>query len=192
MEISGKQFTAFLGGMFITAIFYLAIIFFYVLTTFSLAGETLTEKENGDTFRFFTAFIIVGITTFILVRKIRSGQPFTAIGMSLPLALALYGMIVSGITCIDNIYYHRSFNKQKWDNTEFKPFKMTKTIVKEKKLIGMSHKELFKLLGSRDNDYWNDKNYMVYPTDNPGWRLEIGFTNGKVQSAYLYEGGFDD
>ncbi len=192
MEISSKQVTAFLGGMFFTGICYFAIIFFYVLATFSLAGETLTEKENGDTFRFFSVFFIVTITTFIVVRKIRSRQPFTAIGMSLPLALAVYGMIVSGITCIDNLDYHLSFNKQKWDNTEFKPFKMAKTLVKEKKLIGMSHQDLFNMLGSRNNDYWNDKNYMVYPTDNPSWGLEIGFTNDKVESAYLYEGGFDD
>jgi hypothetical protein len=54
-----KQFISFIGGLALTGLVYAAIAYLLVFGTFSLAGETLTQKENREAFFFYKVLCIV-------------------------------------------------------------------------------------------------------------------------------------
>jgi len=192
MKINSRQVVSFLGGLFFTAIPYAALLFIYVIATFSLAGETLTEKENRDTFCFFVMLGIVGLTAFIIYGRLKNKQPYTVIGMIIPFLLALYGLITTSITWVDNITYHYSFDQHEWKRNDSAPFRMAKTLTKKKLLIGKTTQQVIADLGEGDFSCCERGSIerIFYTTDRWNWELRIYFENNKVTKAFLYEEGF--
>lgn len=162
----------------------------FVFATFSFAGETLTEKENREAFFFYISLVVSIGTTFTIVRRIKTHRKFSAIGISLPLTFALYVCFELGQIYFNNLNYRETFDKETWIKSESKPFKMAKTLAKEKILVGQTKHQIFVTLGPTNDRLKNDKvDYVKYWTDKGTWELRLFFENGKVVETYLYEEG---
>ncbi|MBS1655672.1 MAG: hypothetical protein JSU05_12550 [Bacteroidetes bacterium] len=153
--------------------------------TFNLAGgETLLEEENE---RLLILLVVVGlfIFTLIIARDFRkTGKKYTAAGIIIPPFFIL--LFTSGFY-IYEFNFHTSFNKTEWDQSKVKPFKMAATLIKEKKLIGLTIQEIEDKLGQTSKENINSQtgdgslSYRV----NPDWTFSIYFTNGKVTGSEL-------
>jgi len=187
-----KQFISFIGGLTLTGLSYAAIAYVIVFATFSLAGETLTEKENREAFFFYTALFIAAATIYTIVRRVKTNRKFSAIGICIPLLFAFYVCVKLGQVYVDNLNYRQTFDKTKWTQSESKPFKMAKTLIKDKALIGQSKQQIIDRLGITKDSLKNDKvDYLKYWTDNGTWQMRLYFKNDKVIDVYLYEEGLD-
>ena len=186
-----RQLISFTGGMVITAGFYFLFLFVFVLATFSLSGETLTEKENREALVFFVSVIISFLTVYAIIRKYRKGKQFAAAGIAVPALLAVYITLYSGSVNFDNLNYYTSFEKQEWLRVEAKPFKMAKTLAKNKNLIGKEKEYVAEMLGPSGRTFKNEiVDYIFYPSDYDGWQLRLFFQYNKVKKAFLYQEGF--
>jgi hypothetical protein len=189
--MTDKQFFSFLGGMFITIGIYALIVFMIFFSTFSFSGQSLSEQETMDAFCFYLALVIVGSTIFIMIRRFRRHEKYTAYGMSLAILAGLVALIMQGAIYFNNLNYYQSFDAIAWKKAEFKPIKMAKTLVKKNALIGLNRQELIEKLGLGNRGGRDGKgNYFAYATDND-WELNVVLENEKVTKAYLYQGGFD-
>lgn len=186
-----RQIISFIGGIFITAGIYFIFLFVFVLATFSLSGETLTEKENREAFVFFASAIISFLTVQVIIRKYKKGMKFTAAGVAVPALLAACLTFYSGSVYYENLNYYTSFDKQEWFRLEAKPFKTAKTLAKNKYLIGKEKEYVAEMLGPSGKPYKNNiVDYIIYPTDYNGWQLRLYFEYNKVKKAFLYQEGF--
>lgn len=187
-----KRLISFLGGLIFTGLIYALIVYIIVFATFSLAGQTLTEKENREAFFFYTIFFITVATTYIIVRRFKTNRKFSAVGICIPLLFALYAFFKLGQIYADNLNYRQTFDKTKWTESESKPFKMAKTLIKSKTLIGQSKQQVFDKLGTTKDSIKNEKvDFLRYWTDNGTWQIRLYFKNDRVIDAYLYEEGLD-
>lgn len=187
-----KQFISFLSGLIFTGLVYALIAYVIVFGTFSLAGQTLTEKENREAFFFYSAFVITTATIYIIVRRVKTNRKFSAIGISIPLLFAFYACIMLGQVYVNNLNYRQAFDKTEWAQSESKPFRMAKTLIKNKALIGQSKQQIIDNLGLTKDSLRNEKvDYLKYWTDNGTWQMRLYFKNDKVVDAYLYEEGLD-
>lgn len=189
INTSMKQLLSCIAGGTVTAIIYAVLLFFFVIGTFSLSGETLSQKENRDTFVFFSLVIILLLTVYVTIRQYLSGKKFTATGIAAVGLLAIYGVFYTGKIYFSNLDYYQGFDKAIWVESRFKPFKMAKTLVKKNKLSMLSKQEILDLLGLPENDCSDECHYLHYTTEG-NWKLCILlFDNNKVKEAYLYEEG---
>jgi hypothetical protein len=185
-----KQFISFIGGLILTAIIYALIMYVFMFATFSFAGETLSEKENREAFFFYTSVIVIVTTIYIVYRRLKTNRKFSAIGIAIPILFAFYILGLTGQVYFGNLNYHQKFDQAKWKQSESKPFKMAKTMTKDKVLIGQTKQQVLEKLGTTKDTLKNDKvDYLKYWTDNGTWELRLYFKNDKVIAAYLYEEG---
>jgi hypothetical protein len=185
-----KQFISFIGGLILTAIIYALILYVFVFATFSFAGETLSEKENREAFFFYTSVIVIITTIYIAYRQLKTNRKFFALGIAIPLLFAFYILGLTGQVYFSNLNYHQPFDKTKWRQSESKPFKMAKTMTKDKVLIGHTKQQVIDKLGVTKDTFKNDKiDYLKYWTDKGTWELRLYFKDDKVTEAYLYEEG---
>jgi len=185
-----KQFISFIGGLVLTGLIYGLIVCIFVFATFSFAGETLSEKENRDAFFFYSSVIVISVTIYIIYRRLKTNRKFSAIGICIPLVFAFYSCFVFGYTYVGNLTYYQAFDKTKWTQSEYKPFKMVKTLIKEKVLIGQSMQQIINKLGVSNDSLRNDKvDFLKYWTDKDTWEMRLYFKNDKVVEAYLYQEG---
>ncbi len=190
MEISSKQLVSFLAGMFCTGFIFCALIFIYFIATFSLAGQSLTEKENRDLFCFVSLLLIASTTLYIVILRVRNHKPFSGAGISVPLLFAIYGLIRLGIVNFENADYILRFEKMTWLEDGSKPFNMATTMAKKNLLIGKTRSQIIATLGEGESDFRdNGKGYIFYSTDKASWELRILFSDDKVKEAFLYEEG---
>lgn len=188
-----KQLISFIGGIVITSGIYFILLFVFVLATFSLSGETLTEKENDDVFVFFASVIISFITGSVIIKKYKKGKKFTAAGIAVPALLSVYLTFYSGSVCFENLNYYTSFGKQEWFRAEVKPFKMAKTLTKNNNLIGKNKEYVAEMLGPAVKSFKNEfVDYILYPTDYDGWQLRIYYEYNNVKKAFLYQEGLSN
>jgi predicted membrane protein len=185
-----KNFISLLGGLVLTALAYGLIIYIFVFATFSFAGETLTEKENREAFFFYSTVLVIAVTFFISYRRFKTNRKFSAIGIAIPILFAFYIFCLTGQVYLENLNYHQTFDQKKWNQTEAKPFKMAKTMTKNKVLIGQTKEQVIAKLGTSKDTLKNDKvDYLKYWTDKGTWELRLYFKDNKVTEAYLYEEG---
>ena len=160
--------------------------------TFSLAGEKLTEKESRESFMFFISLFTAVATGYIIYKLIKQNKKFSAIGIAIPFLFALYVSLSTGLVYLDNLNYRQKFDRTKWVESEYKPFKMAKTIVKDKTLVGLTKRQVIEKLGATNNALKNDKvDYLKYSTDKSTWELCLYFKGDKVIDVYLYEEGLE-
>ena len=185
-----KQFISFLGGLILTGFAYGLIMYIFLVATFSFAGETLSNKENREAFFFYTSVFVMATTIYIVYRRLKTNRRFSAVGIAIPLLFAFYIFFVTGQVYFDNLSYHQTFDKSKWTKSEPKPFKMAKTMTKDKVLLGQTKQQVINKLGVTKDTFKNDKvDYLKYWTDKGTWELRLYFKNDKVSEAYLYEEG---
>jgi hypothetical protein len=185
-----KQFISFVGGLLLTAFAYGLIIYIFLVATFSFAGETLSDKENREACFFYTSVLVIATTIYIVYNRFKTNRKFSAVGIAIPLLFAFYIFFVTGQAYFDNLNYHQAFDQTKWTKSGAKPFKMAKTLTKDKVLIGQTKQQIINKLGGTNDNFINDKvDYLKYWTDKETWELRLYFKNGKLTEAYLYEEG---
>jgi hypothetical protein len=188
--MTSKQFISFIGGLLLTAFSYGLLVLAFMFATFSFAGETLTSKENREAVFFYSAVSAIGLTLYFIYRRLKSQRKYSAIGIAVSLFFAFYILFETGQVYFDNLNYHQKFDKAKWTQSQSKPFKMAKTMTKDRVLIGQTKQQIIEKLGAETDTLKNEKaDYFKYFTDNGTWELIIWFNEGKVVDAYLYEEG---
>jgi small-conductance mechanosensitive channel len=185
-----RQFQSFIGGLILTAIMYALIVYVCIFATFSFAGETLTERENREAFFFYTSVIVIVTTFYIVYRRLKTNRKFSAAGIAISILFAFYILGLTGQVYFSNLNDRQTFDQAKWRQSESKPFKMAKTMTKEKVLIGQTKQQVLDKLGVAKDTFKNDKiDYLKYWTDKGAWELRLYFKDDKVTEAYLYEEG---
>jgi amino acid transporter len=188
--MSLKQFTSLVGGFILTGLIYVVITFILVFFTFSLGNQTLTEKENKDTFLFYTASAISIITIYLIFRRLKTNKKFSAIGICVALFISFYGTFNLAKVYFENLNYYEEFDTLKWTNSEHKPFKMAKTLTNNRTLLGLTKQQVIEKLGTTNETLKNNKfNFDQYWTDKGTWQLRLYYKEDKVIEAYLYEEG---
>jgi hypothetical protein len=176
---------SFLTGLFISALIFGAVFLLYMFCIFDLAGgETLRQIENQRT-ALLVITIALAIAIFPFIRKLMTtGRKSKAYGMSIVTIAALIGV---GIYYTANLSYFTSFDKTVWQQSEWKPLDMAKTLVKEKKLTGLSRQEVKDMLGEGKEGHRDEATgkgsikYMI----NHDWTLTIYFQKDSVVNAEL-------
>jgi Ca2+/Na+ antiporter len=192
-EMTSRHVASFLGGLLFTSIIYGVLLYIVVMGTFSLSGERLTEKENREAFFFYTAVSVTVITICVIYRLYKKGQKYSAVGISIPLLFALYICLQTGLVYAENLSYHQAFQKTIWTQSELKPFRMAKTLVKSNMLIGKSRQQIIDQLGKgeevEETGQNNNREFFKFLTDDDTWNMYLYFKNDKVVDAYLYQEG---
>jgi|GEM_PF-2245106 len=185
-----KQFLSFLYGLVLTGLVYGVITYIIVFSTFSFAGERLTRKEGREAFFFYLTAIVTIATIYTIVRRLKTSRKFSAIGISIPLLVAIYACLNPGQTYFSNLNYHQKFDKIIWAKAISKPFKMAKTLANDKTLVGQTKLQVIEKLGVSHESFKNaNVDYFKYLTNKETRELRIYFKNNKVREAYLYEEG---
>lgn len=187
-----KKIISFFGGLLITSLAYLLIMFAILYTTFSFAGETLTEKENRESFFFYTTIFVITVSIYIFYRFYKSNRKFAAFGIVIPILFAIYSAGLTGKDYFNNLNNYQTFDQTIWVNSKFKPFKMAKNLVNSKVLLGMTRQQIINKLGNTNDSLTNEKNELLrYWTDNGTWQLKIIFKNNIVSESFIFEEGLD-
>jgi hypothetical protein len=190
MRLILNQFLSFVAGILLTAFAYAAMLYLFFFGTFSLAGETLSEKENRDALYFYAIVVVIIITLFIAYRLYKSNRKLAAKGIAIASLYAFFILFQFGQNYFDNFKYYQHFVQSQWKQSVDKPFKMAKTMTKEKVLIGLTKQQVLDKLGSPKDSMKNENiDYINYRTDNDSWELWLYFKNDKVTEAYLYKEG---
>lgn len=190
MKLILNQFLSFAAGLLSTGFFYVLILYAFLLGTFSLAGETLSEKENRDALYFYATVVVIIITLFIAYRLYKSNRKLAAKGIAIASLYAFFILFMVGQNYFENFNYHQHFVESQWKQSVDKPFNMAKTMTKEKMLIGLTKQQALDKLGSPKDSLKNENiDYINYRTDKDSWELWLYFKNDKVTEAYLYKEG---
>ena len=161
-----------------------------VFKTFSFAGERLIEKEGREAAFFYLAAGVTIATIYVFVRRLQTFRKFSAFGICIPLLLALYACFSFGQIYFSNLNYHQKFDRGIWLKASSKPFKMAKTLINGKTLVGQTKLQVIEKLGASQDTFKNEViDYIKYPIDKGNWEFRIYFKNDKVDEAYLYEEG---
>src|SRR5882724_9755662 len=171
---------SFLSGFIICGIFFGIIYSLVLLMTFNLAGgETLKQIETQRTeFLIFTIVLALfaGITA---IQFLKSRKKFTAYGIS---ALAVLTVLIVTVYHFYSLNIHERFDKTVWEQSKWKPFNMSATLVKEYKLIGLTRKQIKDLLGQPAEEYGDknsDRGSILYLVKDD-WTMSIYIQMDKV------------
>ena len=187
-----KQFLYLLGGAALTSLVYIILVVVFVFLTFTLGGQKLSEKEGLDAFMFYGCMLAICFTLWRAYVVMKSDRKFYAIGIAIPAVAACYGLFLIGQIYVGDLNYHEAFDKERWNHSEYKPFKMAKTLIKDGDLIGQTKPQLVEKLGTPPGRTSSDPNEgMTYRTDYEGWEMHLHFRDGKLFEVYLYQMGLD-
>jgi hypothetical protein len=185
-----KHILYFLAGFIVPTILYCIGAYMLISKTFTLSGETLTERENIIALFFYcilSGFILIA---FIAFKQFKAGRKDLGLGISLSLFIPLIFLVKTGGMYFDQFNYYQGFDKIIWTRSNQKPFDMAKTLVKEKTLIGLNSKEVINKLGYFNTTAREDGNTLIYSTDKD-WDLYVDLKDDVVVKAYLYQPGMD-
>ena len=173
-------FNAFLVGAFIFLVIGLLILFI----SFDLGGgETLQQIEAQRMGWLLITLLLAIAAGFIAREYLKNGKRYTP-----------YGIRIVTLICVIGAAIHYSknlmvtpFNKTTWQHAEYKPFNMSASLVKRKKLIGLTREQVKNMLGA-GADEREDKTagdgYIKYWVKE-SWSLTVYFQNGKVIETEL-------
>ena len=158
---------------------------FFLLLTFNLGGgETLSQVENQNIAQLIISIFLLIIAVFSARRYIKNNRRYTAYGIIIsPLIL----IVIATIYLFEHNVYHTKFDKTIWEQSEWKPESMAKTLVKEKVLIGMTRAQVKEMLGEGSKEYGNassDRGSILYQVKND-WTLIVLFQKDKVVETEL-------
>jgi len=156
----------------------------YLLLTFSLAGgDTLGAKESQDILQLVIALLILVCAILVANLYRQRNKKFTALGIILA---SLLVSILATVNYLGHNIYHTKFDKEIWTQSKWKPEKMSKTLVREKTLIGMTRMQVKEMLGegSEESADESKRGSISYLVEN-NWTLMVFFQNDKVVETKL-------
>lgn len=182
-----KHILSFLASLIITLIVFAAVVFAVGYSDF-LITSTLAEKQKQYAIFFCLQLLILTGSFYLIIRFFKRNRKFTAIGMCLPVLAGLFILIILGKSYTD-LTLTEPFNKSKWTEANYKPFKMAKSLTKSNMLIGKSRQEVIEMLGISHDVYGEPgtPHYISYTTDNGSWILVLDLENDKVTDSFLWE-----
>ena len=170
----------FIAAFLVTSIVVGFAIIVIALLTFDLAGgETLNQIEGQDilylviSVLFFTMAIILARPFF------KKGKKSIAYGI-----LVVPFLIVVSLTIyiVKEDFYKERFDSVTWKRTTRKPEGMAKTLVKKKKLIGLTRGQAKEMLGEGNEEYGDktsDRGSIIYLVEND-WTFMVLFKKDTV------------
>lgn len=168
-----------LGSAFFTfgAFVLLGLAIFNILA----GGETLEEIESRNMGVFLTSLAVLAIS-YMYSRKFQKGNKSGTIGTILIPSICF---LVASCWFVHENYGHTKFDKATWEQSSIKPEGMTISLVRDKRLLGLSRQEVSALLGDYGKRINNaDSGCMTYSIAN-GWSLSVRFTDEKVSEIVL-------
>lgn len=169
----------------ITTFIILIIGFFYFISNFSFGGgETLSEIEMEHILLLYISILIFAVALFVTIFYLRTGKKYTALGI---LVLPILLVFSSSNYLLENNFNHTDFSKTIWMQSKQKPEKMAKTLVREKKLIGLTRTQVKDMLGEGLKEYGNTGtgySRIEYWVSN-NWTLTVLFQKDKVIESEL-------
>lgn len=176
---------SFLISLAITIIILLIIGFFYLISTFSIeGGQTLSQIENEHILQLYISILIFAIAVFIATLYLRTNKKYTALGLLVfPILFVLY----TSVYLLKNNFNHTTFSKVIWMQSMYKPEKMAKTLVRDKKLIGLTRAQVKDMLGEGSEEYGDigtGYSRIEYWVLNH-WTLTVFFQKDKVIDSEL-------
>lgn len=112
-------------------------------------------------------YVVMGVTAFVY----RASVPEKIKKMKLANCIVLVVVTITGITlvsCFGIYQYNRNFTQKKWLTNEDARYKIVNDMLKENEIVGMSEREIIKLLGEEtQNAPTSFKNHKgLYPDEN--------------------------
>jgi drug/metabolite transporter superfamily protein YnfA len=177
--------TSFFIGLIASGLILGALYLLFGLLTFSLAGgETLQQIESQTTALLIGTIIVAIIAIMIARQYIKTGRKFAAYGINV---FPLTALVIVGVLYFDSLHSHTQFDKTVWGQDKWKPLNMATTLVKEKKLIGLTRQEVKEMLGQgfeENGDANTDRGSILYLVKED-WTLTVYFQKDKVVDTEL-------
>ena len=111
-------------------------------------------------------------------------KKYTAYGI---VVFPLIVVLVATAYLFEHNFYHTKFDKTVWEQSNWKPEKMAKTLVKEKTLIGLTRTQVKEMLGEGSKEYGDansDRGSILYSVKND-WTLVVLLQKDKVIETEL-------
>jgi drug/metabolite transporter superfamily protein YnfA len=176
---------SFFIGLIVSGLILGALYLVFGLLTFSLAGgETLRQIESQTTALLIGTIIAVTIAAMTFRHFFKTGRKFAAYGIGI---LPLVALVIVGVFYFDSLHSHTQFDKTVWQQDKWKPLNMATTLVKEKKLIGLTRQEVKEMLGQGFEEHADantDRGSILYLVKED-WTLTVYFQKDKVVDTEL-------
>jgi hypothetical protein len=184
-QMKDNSILSFIKGLVITGVILVVVSLLYLLLTFDIAGgETVQEIENQRSALLVLAIIVAGLALTVVRQYLKKGKRSAAFGTGILPAVVLIPVIAY---YANNFNYRTTFNKTTWEQAKWKPLDMAATLVKDKKLIGLTRIEIKGMLGQGVREHGDDKSkrglisYLV----KEDWTMTIFFEKDKVVDTQL-------
>lgn len=176
---------SFFSGLIICSLVIGLIYLIALLMTFDLGGgETLQQIENQSIGLLIITLLLSIVVVLTAKHYWKKAKKFTAYGISI---LPITCLLIIAAFYINSLNFYAQFDKTVWNQSKWKPFKMSATLVKGKKLIGLTRIEVKQLLGQGSQEYVNkstNRGSIMYPVQND-WTLTIYFQNDRAVDTEL-------
>ncbi len=176
---------SFLGGLTVSVAIVGIVYLCFFLLTFNLGGgETLDQIENLNIAILIISILLFAIAVIYARRYFKNNKKYTAIGITI---IPIMVTITAAIYFFTQNLSHTKFNKAIWTQSEWKPDKMAKTLVKEKILIGLTRTQVKQMLGEGAEEYGDkntDRGSIIYHVQND-WTFSVIFQYDKVVETQL-------
>jgi hypothetical protein len=177
-------FVSFLLGFIVTGVILAFIFLCLVILTFDLGGgKTLGELEAQRALMLSITLLLILVAGSVARDFIKGKKRFVALGIRV---MALLCIIVVAGNYIYNLTIPTTFNKTKWEQSDYKPYHMAATLVKRDTLIGLTKQQVKDLLGQGLNrDYESaGAGYQEYLVEDT-WKLTLYFEKDKLVRTEL-------
>jgi len=174
---------SFVTAMLVTAVIIVAVGIVYVFSTFNLAGgETLNEVTAQYFLVLVISMFLLFAASVIAKRNFKKNKAAAYGTIFLPSLLLIFSLFF----LIKEYVFLPRFDEVVWKQSEFKPERMAKALVRNKKLIGLTRTEVKKMLGEGAEEYGinSDRGSIIYNVENE-WTLRILFQNEVVVETIM-------
>src|SRR5690242_16554796 len=145
---------SFFIGLVISGLVLGTVYLLFLFLTFDLGGgETLPQIENQRIALLIITIIVTIIAVMTARHFLKTSRKYTAYGIS---ALPLIAFVMVGIFYFDNLNSYTKFDRTIWEQDQWKPLNMAATLVKEKKLIGLTWQQVKEMLGKGFKEHRDD------------------------------------
>jgi len=183
-KMTKKAIISIIAGFIISIIISGLVYYVLFLNTFELFGiKSTTDPERADAKIFYTTLALLVLTGTSVLSLILKNRKFTAIGVGIPILIAIGLLVKVGSVYMIKSNYYEAFNKDIWLQNTNKPARMARQLIKSKELVGMTMNQVTEKLGK--SHYMESDTAMVYWTDGCYCKFILFFEKNKFKTAYI-------